>query len=130
MIFSVIESIVALFSAWVVLSVGCELRNYKGGHRFIGSFYAKTAFQKLFTKWQCRKDIRANDLGRLTYLGYTGVLISACFSLFVIPFSVYQFLIGNQDVGANAMGIWSTASAVWGIIAMIVQGVDSVINRF
>lgn len=130
MVINVIESIIVLLSAWVALSVGCELRDYKGGHRFIGSFYAKTAFQKLFTKWQRRTDIRANDLGRLTYLGYTGVLISAFFSLFAIPFSIYQFIIGNHDTGAYMMSIWGGASAIWGIFAMVVQGVDSLINRF
>ncbi len=130
MIKSIVHLALTILCAWVGLSVGCELRNYSGSHRTIRAFRAESRFQKLFTVLQRRNDIHRNDLGKLTYIGYVGVVIGAVLAVFAIPVAVF-FIVAEIYVWSHVViGLWGAFCVGWGIVAMLIQGVDSLINRY
>lgn len=134
MFFSIIQLIIYLYGAYIFLSCGCELRRYKGGHRYIKAFYAKTLYQRFFTIMQSEKDIQRKDLRKLTYIGYTGVVISTISSTLFIALSIYETILGKFDFAKEIIKIWINANLIWamfwGVFSMVVQGVDSLFNRF
>ena len=72
MIFRILRLVLCIAGVYVALAAGCEYRSFRGGHRYIRAFRAKTLYQHFFTLLQCEKDIHGADMGKLTYLGYTG----------------------------------------------------------
>ncbi|MCI8537568.1 MAG: hypothetical protein HFF18_02760 [Oscillospiraceae bacterium] len=118
---------VNLFGAYMLLTIGCELRCYKGGRRYIKSFRAKTPLQRIYTAWQLPKDA---VLGELTYLGYAGVILFHLFGIAVVPYAVFQIVTGNARDAMELLQIWFTFGCVWGVAATFIQAFDSLLNRF
>lgn len=81
--------------------------------------------QNLYTLMQSRDA----DPGMVTYIGYAGVVLFHIAGLFVLPFSIYQGLHGEVLFGARIIRLWTSAGALWGIAAMLIQGMDSLLNR-
>lgn len=126
----ILKIIACLACVYIFLSVGCEYRSYRGGHRYIRAFRAETAYQYLFTLLQCEKDIDRRDMGKLTYLGYAGVVVSTASGILCILFSAYLCFTEKSHMAEMVFYLWTMGSAGWGIVAMLIQGVDSLLNRF
>lgn len=119
-----------IFSVYNMLAAGCEFRSYRGGHRFIRAFRAKTAYQRFFTLMQCEKDIYRADLGKLTYLGYVGVLAATATGILAGIGSGYLFLSGEFELADFLICLWAVFSSGFGIAAVVLQGLDSLLNKF
>ena len=119
-----------IFSVYNMLAAGCEFRSYRGGHRFIRAFRARTAYQRFFTLMQCEKDIYRADLGKLTYLGYAGVLAVTATGILAGIGSGYMFLSGKFELADVLICLWAVFGSGLGIAAVILQGLDSLLNRF
>ena len=130
MFIDIFEFFVGLLCAWGCLCVGCEYRDYRGGHLFVKAFYAHRWYMKLFTVWQSRKDIKERDMGKLTYIGFVGVVISAASAVFVLPYTVYAYFYIGYTTAKNVYILWLAFNYIWGIGALVLQGVDSLLNRF
>ena len=130
MVIDVLLFLITIFMTWVALCTGCEYRNYKGGHKFIKAFYAHGKYQRLFTLLQLKKDIDVNDIGKLTYIGFVGAIISSITAIFVLPTTIYLYVWGNHDILTIIFLSWVLLGIIWGIASQIIQGVDSIINRF
>lgn len=126
----IIKLIIYLVCAYSSLSAGCEYRSHHGGHKYIRCFRAKTPYQRLFTLLQCEKDIFKSDMGKLTYLGYAGVLISTAVGMIALPFAIYSTAVGKLHDAERAMVLWACLGIGWGLSSSLLQGVDSLLHRF
>lgn len=116
-------------SAYFSLAAGCEYRSYRGGHRYVKAFPARTPYQRLFTKLQCEKDIDKNDMGTLTYLGYAGVLISTLTGILALLLYAYWALAGRLRLADVTAMLWACLGIGWGVASSLITGIDSLINR-
>ncbi len=124
-VLKIIETIFYIVSVYILLSTACEYRMVK--HWRIRAFYAKTPYQKLFTKMQLSKDIEQQDLGKLTYIGYIGVVLSTIGFIFLILYSVYQIGIGVSFSWTFRIQLWASCSFLWGVFSIVFQILDSFI---
>jgi hypothetical protein len=129
MLIDFLKFILILLGSWSGLSLGCEYRNYRYGHLFVKAFYAHGWYQKIFTFFQLRKNIKEDDIGKLTYIGFTGVVISTIAAFFVIPYTIYKYFSIGYEAAKYPYDLWFLFNAIWGILAMILQGIDSIINH-
>lgn len=129
MILTIFELAIYMISVYISLSVGCEYRSFQGGHRYIKAFPARTSYQRFFTRMQCEKDIFKNDMGKLTYLGYAGVLITTTTGILVIVFILYCYITGTSYLMMPAVQIWACLGIGLGLFSIIIQGIDSLWNR-
>lgn len=130
MILSLIKLIICIAGAYLALSAGCEYRSYQGGHKFIKAFPARTPYQRLFTKLQCEKDISKADMGKLTYLGYAGVLIATIAGIFALPVYLFLLLSGQLRLAEYIVLPWGCLGMGWGGLSALLTGIDSLINQF
>lgn len=126
----VFKIVIYIAGMYVLLATGCEYRSYRGGHRYIRAFRARTFYQRLFTLLQCEKDIHRSDMGKLTYPGYAGVALATASGAPVLAISVYLSVKGRLDMAETVIGVWAWAGMGWGIVSAILTGVDSLANRF
>lgn len=69
---------------------------------------------------------------KLTYIGYVGVVLSTAALIIIVIISVYLSFKNNVNV-AYILALFEMRgmiSSLWGILAMIIQGIDSLLNRF
>lgn len=130
MVIDVLLFLLLISMTWVALCTGCEYRNYKGGHKFIRAFNAQGRFQKFFLLLQTRKDIDVNDIGKLTYIGFVGAIISSITAIFVLPTTIYLYFLGNHEIVTLIFQSWVLMGTIWGVASLVIQGIDSIINRF
>lgn len=132
MIALIIKLAFYISSAYILLSIGCEYRSYRGGHRYIRAFRAQTSYQRLFTQMQCDKDIDRRDMGKLTYLGYAGVVLFTVAGVFLLLYFAYLGIAGCFAIRRAELlcRLWACGSGVWGVTASLITGFDSLINRF
>ena len=130
MISNIIKLTFYLFCIYTSLSAGCEYRSFHGGHKYIKAFRARTPYQRFFTLMQCEKDIFKNDMGKLTYLGYASVLITTCTGILVILLILYLHRIGTPGLAEAAIQLWACLGIGLGLFSLIIQGIDSLCNRF
>lgn len=130
MLLFIIKIMLSIFCNYTLLSAGCEYRNYRGDHKFIKAFPARTRYQRLFTVFQCEKDIDRCDMGKLTYLGYTGIVITTIASIPVTFLVLYLCWKGNYPAAEQTIFFWTIFGSQWGVLSLIIQGIDSLINRF
>lgn len=131
-VFYIIVLLFVISCTYVCLSIGCELRNYKSGHMFIRAFQAKTTYQRFFTLLYRQDQIKRRDMKKLTYIGYVGVVLSTAALIIIVIISVYLSFKNNVNV-AYILALFEMRgmiSSLWGILAMIIQGIDSLLNRF
>ena len=98
MILTILKLTFCLAGSYFSLSAGCEYRAYRGGHKYVKAFPAKSPYQRFFTLMQCEKDILKRDMGKLTYLGYAGVLLSTVFGLLILLPMGYLWFSGKPDL--------------------------------
>jgi len=69
---------------------------------------------------------------KLTYIGYVGVVLSTVALIIIVIISVYLSFKNNVNVAYILVlfEMWGMISSLWGILAMIIQGIDSLLNRF
>lgn len=130
MILSLTKLIICIASSYFALSAGCEYRSYQSGHKFIRAFPARTPYQRLFTKLQCEKDIAKADMGKLTYLGYAGVLVTTVTGISALLFYLCLLLSGHLRLAEYIVLLWGCLGMGWGGVSAILTGIDSLINRF
>lgn len=130
MLLSLTKLILYIAGAYLSLSAGCEYRSYRGGHRYVKSFRARTPYQRLFTKLQCEKDMDKNDIGTLTYLGYAGVLVTTAAGVLALFLYAYWALAGRLPLSDLAAMLWACLGMGWGGISLLVTGIDSLLGRF
>lgn len=130
MIFRIFRLVLCIAGVYVALATGCEYRSFHGGHRYIRAFRARTRYQQFFTLLQCEKDINGADMGKLTYLGYTGILLATAAGILLLLLAPYLFLTGKWIFMKPAFYLWAAASMGWGFSAILIQGLDSLLNRF
>ena len=106
-----------------MLSVGCEYR--QGKHLLIKAFYAKTPYQTLFTLLQSSKDIERKDLGKLTYIGYIGIVLSTIGAVCTLLYSFYQCYKKIPFSVTERFQVWVLFSGACGFLATIIQMIDS-----
>ncbi len=129
MLLLIIKIIFSVFCNYTLLSAGCEYRNYRGGHKFIKAFPARTYYQRLFTAFQCEKDIDRRDLGKLTYLGYTGIVITTIAAIPGTFLVIYFCWKGDYPAAEQVILFWMIFGSQWGVLSLVIQGFDSLINR-
>lgn len=130
MIFRILRLVLCIAGVYVALATGCEYRSFRGGHRYIRAFRAKTRYQHFFTLLQCEKDIHGADMGKLTYLGYTGVLLATAAGLLLLLLVPYLFLTGNWLFMELAFYLWAMLGMGWGFLSVLLQVLDGLLNRF
>lgn len=130
MILTIVKFIFYLAGSYLLLSAGCEYRSYRGGHKYIKAFPARTPYQRLFTLMQCEKDIFRQDVGKLTYLGYAGILLSTVSGLLILAPTLSLLFTGKPDLAETLVLLWACFAMGWGTLALILQGIDSLLNRF
>ena len=127
----IVYFVMGVFGSWCALSVGCEYRNYfSGSHKFIKAFYARSWYQKLFTLLQRDVDIGRHGIGKLTYVGYIGVVISTIAAFFVLPFAIYAYFFINLKTVSLVFAYWVVFNLAWGISVTALVLVDSIIGCF
>ena len=129
MFFDIFLFLVLIAIVFFLCNVGCEYRNYSSGHKFIKAFKAKGCYQKLFTMLQMEKDIDSRDLGKITYIGFIVVLISSISAVFIIPYTIFSYLSISRNDAIHIFMLWSQICGGLAIVAMIIQGFDSILNR-
>ena len=69
---------------------------------------------------------------KLTYIGYVGVVLSTAALIIIVIISVHLSFKNNVNVAyiLALFEMWGMISSLWGILAMIIQGIDSLLNRF
>ncbi|RGC04461.1 hypothetical protein DWZ14_28805 [Enterocloster citroniae] len=99
---------------------------------FIRAFQAKTTYQRFFTLLYRQDQIKRRDMKKLTYIGYVGVVLSTAALIIIVIISVYLSFKNNVNVAyiLALFEMWGMISSLWGILAMIIQGIDSLLNRF
>ena len=65
MILTILKLTFCLAGSYFSLSAGCEYRAYRGGHKYVKAFPAKSPYQRFFTLMQCEKDILKADVSGL-----------------------------------------------------------------
>jgi len=118
-----------IFATWGMLGGGCEYRNYKGGHRFIKAFRARGTFQKSLTLLQGRNNVHPDDMGKLTYIGFIGAVISFVLAIIVLPYTIYAYFFLCREIALYVFMRWVYIGGTWGIASLILQGIDSILNR-
>ena len=129
MLSKIIIYVIGIFCVWGMCSVSCELRDYKGGHRFVGAFYANSPFQKAFTKLQAPNNVKIRDIGKITYIGYFLSILSAASLAVVLPLSIIMQIRGLAW-GFQIFRYWIYICMALTLIAILFQGIDTLINRF
>lgn len=124
--FKILEIIFYIAAAYILLSTACEYR--MGKHLLVKAFYAKTPYQTLFTLMQMPKDIEAKDLGKLTYIGYIGVLLSTIAAVVLFFYSIYQYCTKVSFSLTERLQLWASFCFVWGVFAIVIQMLDSFIG--
>lgn len=127
---TIIKLAIYLVCAYSSLSAGCEYRSYRGGHKYIRAFQAKTPYQRFFTLLQCEKDISKPDMGKLTYLGYAGILVTTAAGIFALPIVIYLVATGKLYFAEIVMNLWACLGIGWGLLSFLLQGIDSLLHRF
>lgn len=130
MILNIIKLSIYFISIYTSLSAGCEYRSFHGGHKYIKAFQARTPYQRFFTLMQCEKDIFRSDMGKLTYLGYANVLITTFTGILVLLLSIYWYIAGTPRLAKMAVQIWACLGIGLGLFSIVIQGIDSLCNRF
>lgn len=130
MILTILKLTFCLAGSYFSLSTGCEYRAYRGGHKYVKAFPAKSPYQRFFTLMQCEKDILKHDMGKLTYLGYAGVLLSTVFGLLILLPMGYLWFSGKPDLAELLVLLWACFSMGWGLLSFVLLGIDSLLNRF
>lgn len=124
-ILGLLETIFYMVCTYIILSTACEYR--MGRHWLLRAFYAKTPYQMLFTKMQLSKDIKSEDLGKLTYIGYVGILLSTVGIILLILYSAYQMWMGISFSWRFRIQLWAVCSFLWGVFSILFQILDSLL---
>ncbi len=124
-VLKIMETVFYIVLVYVILEAACEYRMCR--HWLVRAFYAKTPYQVLFTKMQCAKDIEPQDLGKLTYVGYIGVVLSTAGLIFLVLYSIYQVCRGVSFSWSFRIQLWASCSFVWGVFSVVFQMIDSLI---
>ena len=131
MLSNIFSFLLGIFCSWVALSVGCEYRNYfRGSHKFIRAFYARNWYQKLFTILQRNVDIGRKDIGKLTYVGYIGVVISTIAAFIILLFAIYAYIFNIIEIVSLVFTFWVIFNLGWGLLAAALVFLDSIIGCF
>lgn len=130
MILNIIKLAIYFTCIYTSLSAGCEYRSFHGGHKYIKAFRARTPYQRLFTLMQCEKDIFKRNMGKLTYLGYVSVLITTFTGILVILLILYWHMTGISGLADVTIQIWACLGIGLGLFSLLIQGIDSLCNRF
>ena len=128
-IFNILLFLIGIFISWCSLTIGCEYRSFSGGHKFIKAFVAYGWYQKFFTIMQSN-NVSRYDKDKITYIGFVGVVISTILAVFIIPLVIYGYFFINFDMASFLFICWFSFNFIWGMFAFLLQGIDSIINRF
>ena|GEM_PF-5004193 len=131
MIRVIFDFLIGVLSSWMMLSFGCEYRNYfSGSHKFIKAFYARNWYQKLFTILQREVVVGRHGIGKLTYVGYIGIVISTITAFFVLIFAIYAYFFIDFETVSIVFACWVIFNLGWGFSAGVLVIVDSIIGCF
>ena len=131
MLTNILYFVLGIFLSWGALSFGCEPRNYfSRSRKFVRAFYARNWYQKLFTILQRNVDTSRYDIGKLTNVGYAGVVISTIAAFFVLLFAIYAYFFLSFNTVASVFLYWVFFSVGLGFLAALLVLVDSIIGCF